>query len=122
MKSTFIKYTNPTSQINAILNIMTEFKKLSGLSINVSKTRYALFGNAIDCPSITQHTLVEKENKPFRLLGIILTGDLNELQINWDKTLDKARLEAYQWIPLNPSTTAKVKVVWYYLPHLYFIE
>ena len=101
----FIKYTNPTTQINAILKIMTEFKKLSGLSINVSKTKYALFGNAKDCPSITQNTLVEREKKPFRLLGIILTGDLNELQINWDKTLDSARLEAYQWIPLQQRLT-----------------
>ena len=39
----FIKYTNPTTQINAVLNIMDEFRKLSGLSINVSKTKYALF-------------------------------------------------------------------------------
>ena len=56
----FMKYMNPTKQINSILNIMQEFKPLSGLSINVSKTKYALLGNAKDCPSITQNTLVKK--------------------------------------------------------------
>ena len=75
------------------------------------KTKYALFGNAKDSPSITQNTLVKREDKPFRLLGIILTGDLNNLEINWEKTSDSARKEAFQWLQLNPSITAKVNII-----------
>ena len=65
-----------------ILDILNTFKALPGLTTNVSKTKYALFGNAPDILQITPTTGITIENSPFRLLGITLTGDLKHLDIN----------------------------------------
>ena len=52
----FIKYSHPEVQLAEILRILNKFRELSGLKTNVLKTKYALFGNAIDSPEITPLT------------------------------------------------------------------
>ena len=52
----FLAYTHPTQQLSHILHILDNFKKLSGLSNNVSKTQYTHFGNAPDNLQITPTT------------------------------------------------------------------
>merc|ERR1712112_491485 len=37
----FLAYNHPTQQLNHILRVLEDFKKLSGLATNVSKTKYA---------------------------------------------------------------------------------
>ena len=48
----FLKYLNPTTQLTNILNILNRFQALFGLQTNVLKTKFALFGNAINDPEI----------------------------------------------------------------------
>merc|ERR1712115_698084 len=79
----FLAYNHPTQQLAHILDVLDKFKALSGLTTNVSKTKYALFGDAPDNLQITPTTEFSIENSPFRLLGITLTGDLEHLDINW---------------------------------------
>ena len=78
----FLAYNHPTQQLTHILDILDKFKALSGLTTNVSKTKYALFGNAPDNLQITPNTGFTIERSPFRLLGITLTRDLEHLDIN----------------------------------------
>merc|ERR1712082_490658 len=68
----FLAYNHPTQQLSHILHILDNFKKLSGLSTNVSKTKYALFRNAPDNLLTTPTTGFTIEPSTFRLLGITL--------------------------------------------------
>merc|ERR1711954_249536 len=106
----FLTYTHPTQQLTHILDILNKFKALSGLTTNVSKTRYALFSNAPDDLQITPTTGFTIENSPFRHLGITLTGDLKHLDINWLNAIKAVRLEIFQWSTIRLTTTAKVNV------------
>merc|ERR1711954_510364 len=107
----FLAYNHPTQQLNHILRVLDDFKKLSGLATNVSKTKYALFGNAPDDLQITPTTSFSIEPAPFRLLGITLTGDLNHLDINWTKAIKAVRFEIFQWSTMRLTTTAKVNII-----------
>merc|ERR1712082_37047 len=107
----FLAYNHPTQQLSHILRILDDFKKLSGLATNVSKTKYALFGNAPDDLQITPTTGFSIEPSPFKLLGITLTGDLEHLDINWTKAIKAVRLEIFQWSTIHLTTTAKVNII-----------
>ena len=106
----FLAYNHPTQQLNHILDTLNKFKALSGLTANVSKTKYAIFGNAPDDQLITPTTGISIENTPFRLLGITLTGDLKNLDINWHKAIKSVRHEIFQWSTIKLTTTAKVNI------------
>ena len=106
----FIAANNSPQQIKTIVATMAKFKEFSGLAINVSKTKYALFGNAQNPPEITPLTKISLEDKPFRLLGIYFTGTLNELDINWNRAIANARQEIYEWNSINPTTTGRVNI------------
>merc|ERR1711954_497598 len=93
------------------LRVLEDFKKLSGLATNVSKTKYALFGNAPNDLQITPTTGFSIEPSPFRLLGITLTGDLDHLDLNWTKAIKAVRLEIFQWSTMRLTTTAKINIV-----------
>ena len=80
-----------------ILNILVQFQGLSGLQTNVLKTKYALFGNAVNDPGIETTTGFSLELDPFRLLGIYLTGDLHKLDINWKKAIKAIKTKIGIW-------------------------
>merc|ERR1712081_34855 len=106
----FLTYTHPTQQLTHILDILNKFKALSGLTTNISETKYALFGNAPDDQQITPTTGITIENSPFRLLGITLTGDLKHLDINWHKAIKAVRQDIFQRSTIRLTTTAKVNI------------
>merc|ERR1711954_166410 len=87
-----------------------KFKALSGLTTNVSKTKYSLFGNAPDNLQTTPTTGFSIKNSPFRLLGITLPGDLEHLDINWSKVIKAVRHEIFQWSTIRLTPTAKVNI------------
>ena len=103
----FLAYNHPTQQLTHILDILEKFKELSGLTTNVSKTKYALFGNAPDNLQITPTTGFSIESFPFRLLGITLTGDLKHLDIHWLNAIKAVRLEIFQWSTIRLTTNEK---------------
>ena len=106
----FIKYIHPEAQLSEILKILTKFRVLSGLKTNVLKTKYALFGNAINSPQITPLTGFSLEDTPFRLLGIYFTGELNKLGLNWEKAMKAMRSEIGSWSTLKLTHTAIVNI------------
>ena len=106
----FLKFCDPQPQLLEILDILDKFRQLSGLKTNVSKTKYALFGNAIDSQNISNETKVTCETEPFRLLGIYLNGNLDRLDINWEKAIKSIKTEIGIWSSTKLSTTAKVNI------------
>ena len=106
----FLKYINPDKQLLQVLDILNQFQTLSGLQTNVSKTKYALFGNAIDTPDIETLTGFSLEPNPFRLLGIYLTGELDKLDLNWEKAIKAMRSEIGAWSTMKLMSTAKVNI------------
>ena len=105
-----MRYLNPTTQLTSILNILTQFQNLSGLQTNVLKTKYALFGHAINDPEIENITGFSLEPNPFRLLGIYLTGNLDNLDINWQKAIKAIKTEIGVWSTTKLPTTAKLSI------------
>ena len=81
-----------------------------GLKTNVLKTKYALFGNAEDLPEIEAKTGFSLEPNPFRLLGIYLTGNLDKLDVNWEKAIKAMKTEIGAWSTMKLTTTAKVNI------------
>ena len=111
MTLTFLlQQTTPPQQIKTIVATMEKFKEFSGLAINVSKTKYALFGNAHNPPEITPQTKISLEDKPFRLLGIYFTGSLTDLNVNWTRAIANARMEIHDWNSINQTTTGRVNI------------
>ena len=106
----FLKFLNPSTQLSNILEILTQFQKLSGLKTNVAKTKYALFGHAQNDLQIQTLTGFSIEPKPFRLLGVYMTGNLDQLELNWKKAINAVRTEIGMWSTIKLSTTAKVNI------------
>ena len=107
----YINNTNPTSQLTEILTIMKQFEEISGLQINVDKTKYALFGQAQDDPLITATTGLKQEKLPFRLLGIHLSGNLDKLDTNWDNALESAKTEIAAWSSKQTTPHGKANII-----------
>jgi len=107
----FIQSPNAIPQLQEILKIMEQFQQISGLEINVDKTKYALFGNAQNDPNITLQTALKLENDPFRLLGIHLTGNLDQLEINWTMALKSAKAEIVAWNLKRSTPHGKANIV-----------
>ena len=49
------KFVITLAQLSKSLKILKEFRQLSGLKTNISKTKYALFGNAVDYQNIERN-------------------------------------------------------------------
>ena len=96
-----MKFCNPESQLLEALDILERFRQLSGLKTNVSKTKYDLFGNAVDSPNISRETKITCETDPFRLLGIFLNGNLDALDINWERAIKAIKLRLESGPPPN---------------------
>ena len=97
--------------MNKLLEIFLEFKAISGLTINIGKTKYVTFG------SRTKH--IQPSNSPFeklkedhfKLLGIKLNPSLTKLDINWSDALDKARKEIFRWKDTKTSVFGRINII-----------
>ena len=54
----YIQLTNLTKQLNTLLKIFNDFKRISGLTINIGKTKYVKFG-------INKDTDIQITQSPF---------------------------------------------------------
>ena len=83
-------------QLREILDILDHFKRISGLTINKSKTQICAFGH-VDNPTIfklADNTRIEFVKK-FKLLGIDFDYKLEHMQDNYVKQLEKMRKEIF---------------------------
>merc|ERR1712121_255536 len=85
---------------------------ISGLTINIGKTKYAMFGPTrrhLQPTNTPFNKLKSKES--FKLLGIKLNPDLENLDINWEDAIDKARKETFRWKGVRTSVFGRVNIV-----------
>ena len=73
----------------------------------MSETKYVLFGNAQDTPNIKISTGISLEPNPFRLFVIHLTGNLDQLDINWEKEINAKKVEIGLWLTMNTVNHGK---------------
>ena len=92
-------YKEDLKQLNEILDILEHFRRISGLTINKSKTQICAFGR-IDNPTVfklADDTKIEFVSK-FKLLGIEFDNKLENMSKNFVKKLDMIRKEIFIWI------------------------
>ena len=146
----YLKMEGIELQITQLLKIFKEFREISGLKININKTKYVLFGtNGINSskskngtnprknkkthtalnrtnPNMHSYTSQEastngtnpklnipidpEEEQHFKLLGIYLNADLEELEHNWLKALSSARKEAFRWAPIRTTYFGRANI------------
>ena len=88
------------------------FKRISGLTINIGKTKYVMFGPTRKHLQPTNTPFEKLKSKSsFKLLGIKLNPDLENLDINWRDAIDKARKETFRWKGIKTSVFGRVNIV-----------
>ena len=51
-----------------------------------------------------------EEDQHFKLLGMYLNADLEELEHNWLKALSSARKEAFRWAPISSTYFGRANI------------
>ena len=105
-------FLHPTSEnLRNTINILTDFYRLSGLKINIGKTKAVLFGQNYEnninlCPDLKLQW-----SQSFTLLGINFTNNLENMHLNYNVKVENIRklLSAWSYRYLTPF--GKVTVV-----------
>ena len=92
-------FLHPTADnLKKFINVIKEFKTISGLSINLGKTTAVWFGmNCATKPPLAPE-LNLKWDSEFQLLGIWFTGDLTNMQRNFDEKITAVNKLIKKWI------------------------
>ena len=101
----FMTKSENESNIKAVLKIISDFKHVSGLKANLSKTNAAWFGMEAGSNVVLCNDLGLKWVKQFKLLGIHFTTDLENMEdINFDTTIEsiKKLLKCWHFQDLTP--------------------
>ena len=107
----YIQLQNPEKQLGILLKIFNDFQRISGLTINIGKTKYVKFGiNPHNDIQITQSPFEQVTEDNFKLLGVLLNPELSHLEINWEKALGSARKEAHKWAGIGTFHFGKVNI------------
>ena len=107
----YIKIQNTTKQLKTLLKMFNDFKEISGLTINIGKTKYLKFGITPDTDvQILDSPFDQEKEKHFKLLGVMLNPELSHLETNWEKALRSARKEAHKWAGIRTSHFGRVNI------------
>ena len=108
--SIFLSLNNVELQLHSLFQIFQEFKTLSGLTINVGKTKYVIFGNPHPHKFPGPNPFSLDTEPYFRLLGINLNPQLTDLDQNWLDTLSEARKENFAWAKVETTIFGRVNI------------
>ena len=109
-RNLFKASNHPKQKLFHIFKILRKIKTISGLTSNISKTKYALFGHTPDDHTITPSTGISIEKTRFHLLGITLNGDLKNIYIKCHNAIKAVRTEIFQWLTIKLTAYAKVNI------------
>ena len=91
---------------------MDEFKSLSGLSLNKSKTQIMIIGKSYSNADANEiERLGFKHSTELKILGITLDENLSKINKNWDNVITKICAQINYWRLRNPSLTSKIDIV-----------
>ena len=99
------------ANLRNVLNILTDFYKLSGLKISVSKTKAIWFGTEHDSDRRLCPDLELKWVKTFTLLGINFDNGLTNMSSNFDEKIDAIENMLSNWSYRYLTPFGKVTVV-----------
>ena len=83
-------------QINAIIDTLQKFQEISGLAVNLTKTKIAPFGKCIRLHYLEEETGLTAVNS-FKLLGCIFDSELENFAVNYTKAITAMRKQIFIW-------------------------
>jgi hypothetical protein len=95
--------------LGVILNILTEFEALSGLSINKNKTQLMACGTERYAEG--EELLGIKIVKEINVLGLIIDKELRQLDQNWEKVIAKVIRLCNYWKVFRLSIAGRVMII-----------
>ena len=105
-------FLKPCSQnLRNVLNNLTNFYKLSGLKISISKTKAIWFGNKCNSDEILCPDLSLKWVRKFTLLGINFNNNLDNMQNNFTDKIDKVEKMLSNWTYRYLTPFGKVTII-----------
>ena len=97
-------------QFKTILEILRKFEKLSGLAVNLTKTKIAPFGKNLQLHYLKEATNLDIVTS-FKLLGCTFDSTLKNIAENFTKAISAMRKEMYAWSTRKLSVKGKIIVV-----------
>ena len=105
-------YMKPSSQnLCNVVNNLTNFYKLSGLKISVTKTKAVWFGSRSNSGEVLCPDLNLKWVAKFTLLGIEFDSSLEEMKTNFSEKIEKMEKVFSNWSYRHLSPFGKVTVI-----------
>ena len=105
-------FLKPCSQnLRNVVNNLTNFYKLSGLKISISKTKAIWFGNKCNSDEILCPDLSLKWVRNFTLLGINFNNNLDNMQNNFTDKIDKVEKMLSNWTYRYLTPFGKVTII-----------
>ena len=93
-----------------MFKILSSFKCVSGLAVNLTKTAVMFIGPNQDAPPLCPDLGLEWPGS-FKLLGIIFTKALMQMSENYERPLAQIKAEAEKWIYRMPTTIARAEIL-----------
>ena len=90
----FLEYSE--IELENAIAILEQFRMLSGLQINNDKTQCVVIGNVPNNRKLCPH-LGLKWEQDFKLLGILFNGNLESMECNYEKTIEKVKKVIHNW-------------------------
>ena len=85
------------NQLRDAINMLKEFYSISGLKINEKKTQAIRIGNIVDGQQTLCNEIKLEWSNTFKLLGIVFDSQLEKMQCNYDKAMEKAEKIMKNW-------------------------
>ena len=105
-------FLKPCGQnLRNVVNNLTNFYKLSGLKISISKTKAIWFGSQCNSDEILCPDLGLKWVREFTLLGINFTNNLDNMQSNFTDKIDKVEKMLSNWSYRYLTPFGKVTII-----------
>ena len=104
--------TENQKQLEELIEILHNFKKVSGLAINLGKTNLVPSGKFLE-PEIMElvdHIKIKRADD-FKLLGISFNNKLKGMEKNYRKQIKMMRKEMFAWYKICLSNKEKAMVV-----------
>ena len=83
---------------------------MSGLQVNLGKTKIAPFGHKLNLNFLEQETGLQIVNS-FKLLGCIFDTNIENMGINFTNAINSIRKEVYLWLSRHLSIKGKITVI-----------
>ena len=99
-------------QIEKALNIIHDFSKVAGPTVNKMKTEGILLGNLKNKDSIYKNTAIKWAIDPVRCLGIYIGHDINKCNfLNWTQRLNRVENEINSWKKRALTFFGKITII-----------